>query len=272
MIWHDAPGFYLYENTPLKKEFAMSIVSKYLDIVLDLLESIKQERVAIDEAAKLIADRIEEDGLVYIGNGGAHSGIGLEELFYRAGGLACMSPMMDEGVYLTNGAVRTTIVERIPGYGQTVVDIYGVEKGDVVIITTSVGITSMAIDEALECKERGAKVIAITSTSFAENTPPGHPSRHPSNKNLHELADVFVDCHVPYGDAVLQLDGLQQKFAPCSTIALTFVANAIVARVVQLLHERGIEPPIWKSPHTPGGDAVNSRYIERYATRIKHLV
>lgn len=250
----------------------MSIVSEYLEIVLDLLDSIKQERAAIDEAAKLIADRIAEDGLVFIGNGGAHSLMGMEELFYRAGGLACISPMMDEGVHLTNGATRTTKVERTPGYGRTVVDMYGIRKGDVVIITTSVGITTMAIDEALECKERGATVIAITSTSFAENTPADHPSRHPSSKNLHDLVDVFVDCHVPYGDAVLQLDGLDQKFAPCSTIALTFAGYAIIARVVQLLHERGIEPPIWQSPHTPGGDAVNSRYVERYATRIKHLV
>jgi uncharacterized phosphosugar-binding protein len=250
----------------------MSVVSEYLDIVLRLLESIKQERAAIDEAAKLIADRIAEDGLVFIGNGGAHSLIGMEELFYRAGGLACISPMMDEGVHLTNGAIRTTKVERTPGYGRTVVDMYGVEKGDVVIITTSVGITPMAIDEALECKERGAKVITITSTSFAENTPPGHPSRHPSDKNLHDLADIFVDVHVPFGDAVLQLDGLNQRFAPCSTIALTFAGQAIIARTIQLLHERGIEPPIWQSFHTPGGDAFNRRFIERYATRIKHLV
>lgn len=250
----------------------MSIVSKYRDIVLKILESINQERVAIDEAAKLIADRIAEDGLVYVGHGGAHSGIGLEELFYRAGGLACISPMMDEGVCLTNGAVRTTKVERTPGYGRTVVDLHGVKKDDVVIITTSVGITSMAVDEALECKERGATVIAITSTSFAENTPAGHVSRHPSNKNLHEIADVFVDCHVPFGDAVLELDDLNQKFAATSTIALTFAEYSIIAKAIQLLKERGIEPPIWRSANTPGGDAVNSRYIERYAARIKHLV
>lgn len=250
----------------------MNIVQEYLDNVLKVLDSIKQEQSAIDKAAKLIADRIAEDGLVFIGNGGAHSGIGLEELFYRTGGLACMSPMMDEGVHLTNGATRTTKVERTPGYGRTVVDIYGIEKGDVVIITTSVGITPMAIDEALECKERGATVIAITSASFAENTPAGHLSRHPTSKNLHELADVFVDCHVPYGDAVLQLDGLNQKFAPCSTIALTFVAHAIIAKVVQLLHDRGIEPPIWQNAYTPGGDVVNRRYIEMYATRVIHLV
>lgn len=250
----------------------MSIVSEYRDIVLRILDSIDQERAAIEKAAKMIADRIAEDGLIYVGHGGAHSGIGLEELFYRAGGLACISPMMDEGVYLTNGAVRTTKVERTPGYGRTVVDLHGIKRDDVVIITTSVGITSMAVDEALECRERGAKVIAITSTSFADNTPAGHASRHPSNKNLHEIADVFVDCHVPFGDAVLELDDLNQKFAATSTIALTFAEYCIIARAVQLLQERGIEPPIWRSANTPGGDTVNSRYIEKYAARIKHLV
>ena len=129
----------------------------------------------------------------------------------------------------------------------------------------------MAIDEALECKERGAKVIGIATTSFAENTPPGHPSRHPSNKNLHEIVDVFVNCHVPFGDAVLELDGLDQKFAPVSTIALAFTENAIIARAIEILVQQGIKPPIWQSANTPGGDEANAKNIEKYRPRVMKL-
>ena len=181
----------------------MDLLDQYHRRIVEIINAIEAEQEAIDRAAKLVAECVEQDRLVFLGTGGAHGCIGLEEVFYRAGGLSCMNPMLDGGVCLVNGAVRTTKMERLSGYGRTVVDIYGVAQNDLVIIAAPVGITAMAIDEALECKERGAKVIGIATTTFAENTPPGHPSRHPSNKNLHEIVDVFVNCHVPFGDAVL---------------------------------------------------------------------
>lgn len=249
----------------------MDLLDLYHQKVVDILRAIAEEEASIERAAQLVADCVEQDRLIYLGTGGAHGCIGLEEVFYRAGGLACMNPMLDGGVCLVNGAVRTTKMERLVGYGRTVVDIYGVGEDDLVIITAPVGITTMAIDVALECKERGANVIGIATTSFAENTPPGHPSRHPSNKNLHEIADVFVNCHVPFGDAVLELDGVDQRFAPTSTIALAFAENAIIARSIEILWQRGLEPPIWQSANTPGGDEANKKHIEKYGPRVKHL-
>jgi uncharacterized phosphosugar-binding protein len=129
----------------------------------------------------------------------------------------------------------------------------------------------MTIDLALECKERGANVIGIAASSFAENTPSDHPSRHPSNKSLQDIVDVFIDCHVPFGDAVLELDGVDQKFAPTSTIALAFTEHAIIAQAIEILWQKGIEPPIWQSANTPGGDEAAAKYKEKYRPRVKHL-
>lgn len=250
----------------------MSIVGRYHEEIKTILSRVHAERASIDAAAELMSEAIIENRLIYVGNGGAHSTMGLEELFYRAGGLACVSPMFDEAVCLINGAIRATKIERAPEYGRTVVSNYGVGRGDVVIITTSVGITSMAIDEALAVKEVGAKLIAITSTAFAEQTPAGHAARHSSNENLHELADVFINCHVPYGDAVLSLPGFRHSFAPSSTAALSFAGNALVIRTIEMLTERGSEPPVWRSSNTPGGDQANQHLIEEYGPRVKHLL
>lgn len=250
----------------------MSIVGRYHREIKAILARVYTERPAIDAAAELMTEAILENRLIYVGHGGAHSTMGLEELFYRAGGLACMSPMFDEAVCLLNGAIRATKIERAPGYGRTVVSNHGVGPGDVVIITTSVGITSMAVDEALAVKELGAKLIAITSTAFAEHTPAGHVARHPSNENLHELADVFINCHVPYGDAVLSLPGFRHSVGPSSTAALSFAGNALVIRTVEMLTERGIDPPVWRSSNTPGGDEANKHLIEEYGPRVKHLL
>ncbi len=249
----------------------MNIMKTYSEEIKRILALVNQERDKIQSAALLFADAVEQDRLIYVGHGGAHSAMGLEELFYRAGGLACICPMFDEGVSLIGGAVRATKMERTHGYGRTVVKLYGVKEGDVVLITTSVGITSMAIDEALEVKEVGAKLVVITSTSFAEGTPAEHPARHPSHKNLHDLADVFINCHVPFGDAVLKLPRLKQSFGPTSTAALSFAGNSVIIETIKLLKQRGIDPPIWKSSNTPGGDASNRHLIEKYHPRIRHL-
>ena len=249
----------------------MSAIADYQRGVVSILERIAAGRDSIHSAAQIIADAIADDKVIYVGHGGAHSGMILEETFYRAGGLACMNPMLDEAVFLGHGATRSTRMERTPGYGRTVVDLYGIAKDDVLLIITSVGITTMAIDEALEARERGARIIALTSTSFAENTPSDHPSRHPEGHNLHEIADLFLDCHVPLGDAVVAIDGVDEKVGPTSTVALAYLSHQLIAQVVAILHSRGITPPLWQSSNTTGGDEANRENIEKYRHRAKHL-
>jgi len=129
----------------------------------------------------------------------------------------------------------------------------------------------MTIDSALEAKKRGAKVIAITSSEFSKSIPPGASSRHPSNKSLYELGDIVIDAHVPSGDAVVEIEGLDLKIASSSTIANCFIMQCLFSLVVEKLVQRGITPPIWKSANIPGGDEANKKYLEKYAKRVKHL-
>jgi uncharacterized phosphosugar-binding protein len=76
---------------------------------------------------------------------------------------------------------------------------------------------------------------------------------------------------MPFGDAVLEIKGIKQKVAPVSTIINSFIVNSIVARTVEKLIEKGIDPPIWTSANIPGGEEVNKKWIEKYKGRIKHL-
>ncbi len=68
-------------------------------------------------------------------------------------------------------------------------------------------------------QKRGVTSIGITSKGFAGVVPKDSPIRHPSGKNLYEIVDVFIDCHLPTGDAVVDVEGgLQQKMGgPTST-------------------------------------------------------
>jgi uncharacterized phosphosugar-binding protein len=45
----------------------------------------------------------------------------------------------------------------------------------------------------------------------------------------------------------------------------------MVAETIDTLVRRGIEPPVWKSANSPGGDERNKRYIEEYRGKIRCL-
>lgn len=245
---------------------------QYLDSITKLFSGIEHdEQDSINRAAEIIADRIMKDQLIHVVGTGGHSSIAAEELFWRAGGLVPINPLLDAGIQVANGAKHSNIMERTLGYAKSVLDSYGVKEGEVIIIVNAYGINAMTIDMALEAKRRGLVTIGVTSTGFAKNVPPGHPSRHPSNKNLYEIVDIFVDCHLPYGDAIVKFESFDQKIAPSSTLVNTFTVNLIVIQTVNKLIERGFEPPVWVSANLPGGDEANKKWEEKYFGRVKHL-
>lgn len=242
---------------------------RYLDNVTQILKIITEsERDTIRRSAGLVAEKVEEDRLVHVFGTGGHSIMGAMEVFWRAGGLANVNPLFPAGLSLIDSHPN---IERTTGIARSVLKYYGVGEGDVIVIINVNGINAITIDAALYAKEFGAKVIAITSPEFAENVPEGIAARHPSNKNLHDLADIVIDVHVPPGDALLSIKGVEQPVGASSTYAVCFAANLLVAKVVEILNEKGITPPIWKSANVKGGDEANKKYLERYLSRIHHL-
>jgi uncharacterized phosphosugar-binding protein len=76
---------------------------------------------------------------------------------------------------------------------------------------------------------------------------------------------------MPLGDAVLSIDGVSEKVGPVSTIVNAFAMNSIMLEAIADLARRGIEPPVWRSSNSPGGDEANVAVTERYKTRIRNL-
>jgi uncharacterized phosphosugar-binding protein len=250
----------------------MNIIDKYFEKIVEILEEIKNnEKENIEKAAEVISKAIINDRIIHIFGTGGHSNIAAEEMFYRSGGLIPINAILDSGINLAFGAIRSTLVERTPGYAKSILKNYDLKKGDVMIVANQYGINSATIDTALFAKELGLTVIAITSPEFSKKIPLDHPARHPSKKNLFEIADIVINGYMPFGDAVLEIKGVKQKVAPVSTIINAFIVNSIVARAVEKLIEKGIEPPIWTSGNIPGGDEANKKWIEKYKGRIKHL-
>ncbi len=249
------------------------LLSGYAQTIQQILERIAGETEALEQGAALVADAIARDELVHVIGPGGHSNMAVEEVLWRAGGLAPINAILDAGTNVIHGAKRSNIIERCPGYGIRVMDAYGINKpGEVLIIVNAYGINSMTIDVATEARKRGLKTIGITSDSFARIVPAGAPSRHPSGMNLFENVDVYINNHLPEGDAAVAIEGMDQRMGPMSTFCNCFAINCLMLKTAEKLLEKGITPPVWMSANMPGGDEANKALEEKYFLRVKHLM
>lgn len=251
---------------------ATLIHQEYLERVTALLGRIRDEEGdAIVRAGTAIADRIAQDRLIYVIGPGGHSQIGAEEVFSRAGGLACIVSFIDDGFYLGNGAARSMAIERTPGYASAILSKTDLDAGDLLIIVNAYGINAATIDSATYAHKLGMTTIGVTSIDNQRGLPQGHPSRHPSGKDLCDLVDIVIDTKMPLGDAIMQLDGVAEKVAPVSTFVNAYAMNSIMLEAIAELARRGIEPAIWRSSNSPGGDEANVALSQRYRARIRNL-
>jgi uncharacterized phosphosugar-binding protein len=246
---------------------------QYKNILTEIFEKIAGEYKVIKEAALVMAHSIAEDGIIHVIGPGGHSNMAAEEVLWRAGGLAPINAILDAGTNLIHGAKRSNYIERTPGYAQKVLDAYrvGLKPGEVIVIVNAYGINAMCIDTVQEAKKREMITIGITSRKFADNLPQNHPSRHPSGKNLYQEVDYFINCHLPYGDAVIKIEGCKQKTGPTATMCNVFAINLLMIETVKQLVALGVEPPVWMSANLPGGDDANRAKEGKYIPRIKHL-
>ncbi|NLF70009.1 MAG: SIS domain-containing protein [Candidatus Anammoximicrobium sp.] len=244
----------------------------YLDATVALMRKIEAEqRENIEKAADLMVGAIAADRLIHVYGGGGHTTLVMGEMFFRAGGLANINPIMETGLSVFNQALKYLELERCVNYGRSIVKYYRLEPDDVLIIFHNIGINPATIDAALEAKEHGVKIIAVSSSRWQEQMPPDHFIRHPSKKNLFELADVCIDDYNEVGDCVVRVPGFDTPIAPNSNVIDFFIAHRLEIETVKRCVARGIEPPVWRSANAPGGDEFNAQYVAKYWPRVKCL-
>jgi len=244
----------------------------YLDATVALMRKIEAEqRENIEKAADLMVGAIAADRLIHVYGGGGHTTLVMGEMFFRAGGLANINPIMETGLSVFNQALKYLELERCVNYGRSIVKYYRLEPDDVLIIFHNIGINPATIDAALEAKEHGVKIIGVSSSRWQEQMPPDHFIRHPSKKNLFDLADVCIDDMNEVGDCVVRVPGFDTPIAPNSNLIDFFIAHRLEIETVKRCVARGIEPPVWRSANAPGGDEFNAQYVAKYWPRVKCL-
>ena len=243
----------------------------YSQIIANLELVNKTQEPNIDAAASLMADAIADDRLIHIYGGGGHTTLPVGEMFFRAGGLANIDPVMEPALSVLNQALKYLELERTVNFGASIVKYYQLKRGDVMIIFHNIGINPATIDAAAEAKKAGAKIIAVSSSHWQNEIPEDHFIRHPSKKNLFDFADVKIDDFNPVGDAAVKVPGFDTPIAPISNIVDFYIAHLLEIKTVAECVRRGITPPVWSSANVPGGDEKNAALIEKYRPRVKML-
>ena len=241
---------------------------KYIDEIRRLIDIIEnEEKVNMEKAVQIFVEAIESKNAIF-SFGASHAGILTEELFYRAGGCVLINPVFAKSLMLDTAPItHTSKMERLEGYGTALADKTPIKKGDVVIVHSVSGRNPVSIEFAMKAKENKAIVICITNLSYSKSV----SSRHSSGKKLYEVCDLVIDNHGQKGDACVEIDGLNQKVSPTSTVIATTVMNSIIAKATQELVNKGLKnPPIFYSANIDGGDELNKKIFDEYKSVIHY--
>ncbi len=232
--------------------------AEYLDKACQILQQMKETQAEpIRKAAALVGDTIMDRGLVYT-FGSGHSQLLSQEVHSRAGGLY---PVMQIADPLWGRA------ERLEGLAEYLLKGKPLKAGEVIFVISNSGRNPEPIEVAMQAKEMGLHVIAVTSMAHSQSV----ASRHSSGKKLYELAEVVLDTGAPPGDAAMSFKGLAVKAGALSTVLGAAIMNAVMVEAIQYMADKGFEAPVLMSANLDGSDEHNARIIARYPSTMASL-
>jgi uncharacterized phosphosugar-binding protein len=237
----------------------------YLRRVQEVLSlAARDEAEAIARAADAVAAAFARDGILYV-FGSGHSHVFAEEAFYRAGGSARISPILQDDYMLHVSAQRSTELERQEGHAAEILSHYPIRPGvDAMLVVSNSGSNALPIEIASAAKRLDLTVIAITSIAYAESTSGSGP-------RLHDVADIVLDNHCPPGDALVPIAPGLPKAGPGSSTVGIALLNAVIVQALAVQAATGVRPDIYLSAGMPGAAEHNRELADRFRSRIPHI-
>lgn len=237
--------------------------------VIDRLEALGRVVAdgGLDEAIEVITAGLSAGGVLQA-FGTGHSEAFAMEIAGRAGGFIPTNKIALRDLVLRGGRdeeiLRGGELERDPQIVDELLDLYDFHAEDVFLIASNSGVNGSIVGLALAIKERGHKLIAVTSLEHTNAVEP----KHPSGKRLSEIADVVIDNLAPFGDATLSVgDGI--GVGAVSSLTAAYIAQILTVSAAERLVAGGETPPMYISANRPGGDEHNHALEERYGDRIR---
>ncbi len=238
----------------------------FFNCVMKSLSTIHEsQRPIIADIAKKLSDKVCDNGIIYI-LGCGHSHIFAEDVFYRAGGIACVRPIFIEPLMLHEGAARSSYLEKQEGYITEQLSAYNITDKDALIVISTSGINPAPVEAINWAKSCGALTIGITSYQYCDT----QSSRHSSGKNVRDVACITIDNNVPIGDAILN-HGDCTSFTPISSINGIYIIQSLFSELIKEIADAGINPPVFKSGNISGSSEHNESLVKLYKDKVPEL-
>ena len=196
------------------------LIDRYHAAIDELLKTVREtQRENIIKAGEMVADTVEKGGKIYFCE--VVHGI-QKDLIYRGGGPIFYKEYKE---------------------GET-----ELKEGDILFVSSVSGRTKKVVDLAWDCVQKGIKVIAFTSMTYATQVDPVHES----GKKLYEFATLTLDNCAPAAEAMLEVEGIEARFAATSGIASDYILWGLTSVCVEKMLADGYTPGILKSANFPG--------------------
>ncbi len=187
------------------------------------------------------------------------------ETVIKVGNLVAETAEQNRKIYLNDicHAIENDVIQRGGGpiflkrYEKKVTQL---NPGDLLFVSSVSGRTKKVVDLAWDAMEKGVNVVAFTSLEYAQAVEPVHPS----GKRLHEFVTIAVDNCAPAAEAMLDVEGIEAKFAAASGISSAYLLWSITSCAVEKMLADGYTPGILKSANFPGGFDYNDKIQEHY--------
>ena len=217
-----------------------------------------QNQSTIETLAPLIAKSVASGGVIHT-FGSGHSEIIAREMVGRAGGLVCVSAILD-----TTGG----FIENLPGYGKALAARYNrnhaLKTDEFIIVISNSGKNCSPIEIAEYAKEKGLTVIALTSMTMTQQV----ATTNASGQKLYEVADYTLDNCGFMGDVTVELPDRDQSGGPTSTLAGAMLINLLQMEVLEHLVKNGDATPLLRSQNTEGAMEANIELARSYKGRL----
>jgi uncharacterized phosphosugar-binding protein len=236
----------------------MSLSTSYYSRANEMLAHARTvNEPTIARLAPVIGKSLAAGGVLHT-FGSGHSELISREIIGLAGGLVCISGVIDP----TAG-----FIENLVGYGSRLIERYDRQHqliaGETMIVISNSGKNSSPIEVAHYAKAKGLNVVGLTSRAMSSAT----PTVHPSGQRLHEIAHEVLDNGGIPGDTIIKVkDGVMS--GPTSTFIGCSLLNWLMLSVVEWMRDQGHPLPILRSQNLPDAIEHNRKLGERYKGRL----
>jgi uncharacterized phosphosugar-binding protein len=254
----------------------MGAATDYFDKTMEVLARLKATQTGhVEAAAEICADRISRGGLVFL-FGSGHSRMMCEEMTPRQGGFVGFYALVEHAlsnhaaIVGANGLRPPLQLEKFEGYAEAILKGFHFGPHDAFIVISTSGIRPVIVEMALGAKRRGMPVIGIVSKQHCEQSVPAHSS----GKKLTDVADVVLDNQCPPGDCVVEMEGLEWRTGPTSTVTGGMIINMLRCATAEKMLARGVKPVLLPSHQFVGNTGAEEqleRFYEAYRTSLRHL-